>query len=77
MTKLLSEGSRYACEENKRLFWLMFLPLVPGRSYLPYARFSGLAIMPLPLLISSIAMKEQISNKGVLMAAYFHNHLLD
>lgn len=44
---------------------------------LPYARFSGLAIMPLPLLISSIAMKEQISNKGVLMAAYFHNHLLD
>lgn len=30
---------------------------------LPYARFSGLVIMPLPLLISRIAMKEQVSNK--------------
>lgn len=43
---------------------------------LPYARFSGLVIMPLLPLTSSIAMKEQISNKGVL-AAYFHNHFPD
>lgn len=28
---------------------------------LPYARFLGLVITPLPPLISSIAMKEQIS----------------
>lgn len=43
---------------------------------LDYARFSGLVILPLPPLISSIAMKEQISNKGVL-AASFHNNFPD
>lgn len=43
---------------------------------LPYARFSGEVILPLLPLISSIAMKEQISNKGVL-ATYFHDRFLD
>lgn len=43
---------------------------------LPYTRVSGLAIVPVPPLISSTAMREQMSNKGVL-AAYFHNHFPD
>lgn len=42
-------------------FWLILLLVMSGRSH---AGFSGLVIMPLPLLVSRIAIKEQVSNRG-------------